>query len=162
MHTDESTAAFVKALRNNGLTGEACSEDMIRDLEQQIAITLPAAYRAFLLVAGRGFRTWEGSHHTVDDILGLDDQWPPLQSWGERLLKRHRSHLPEGAFVFFIHQGAAVSFFLLDGGDDPAVFQWIDYKEFQPPRQIAPSFTEHLATEKRSLKEYLARRPGGA
>jgi hypothetical protein len=160
--TDETTAAFAKALHASGIIGEPCNENMIRDLEQQIDVKLPAAYRAFLLVAGRGFPTWQGSHHTFDDIMGLDDRRPPLQSWGDSLLKRHGSRLPDGAFVFFIHQGAALEFFLLDGGDNPAVFEWVDFQLPQPIKQVAPSFTEHVLTAKLQLEEWLARPPDGA
>lgn len=132
-------------LREAGVAGEPCDEATVRDLEQEFGASLPAAYRAFLLVAGRGFPAWEGSHHTVDDDL------PDLQRSGRRLLQGRGGRLPADVFVFFIHQGAAVRFFLLGDGADPAVYQWVDFAEPKPIEQVARTFTGFVVESKRQL-----------
>lgn len=156
MDTDQSTRNFVNALHAAGISGETCDEWTVRDLEQQLRVTLPAAYRAFLLVAGHGFPTWSGSHHTVDDDL------PALQQMASRLLKERGSSLPTDAFVFLIHQGVAVQFFLLGDGDDPPVYEWVDYAEPQPIERAGRNFTGFVAASKRQLEDWIARSPGGA
>src|SRR5687768_2308041 len=113
MDADQRTRDFVASLHAAGISGEPCDEWAVRDLEQQLGVSLPPAYRAFLLVAGNGFPTWVGSHHTVDDDL------PELQRMAGRLLRERGSSLPTDAFVFLIHQGAAVQFFFFGDGHDP-------------------------------------------
>ena len=152
MDTHQPTHDYVTALRAAGISGEPCDDLTVRDLEQQLGVSLPAAYRAFLLVAGHGFPTWTGSHHTVDDDL------PELQRTARRLLKERGASLPTDAFVFLIHQGAAVQFFLLGDGDDPAVFQWVDFAEPQPIERTGRNFTGLVVESKRQI----ARRRGGA
>jgi len=155
METNQETLDFVTALRTAGISGEPCDEPTVRDLEQRLGISLPPAYRAFLLVAGHGFLTWAGSHHALDDDIA------ELQLKGKRLLKSRGAGLPADAFVFLIHQGAAVRFFLLGDGDDPAVYQWVDLAEPKPIEQVGRNFTAFVLESKRQLEEWLARRPGG-
>jgi hypothetical protein len=143
MDTHASTDNFVTALRAAGISGDPCDERTLRDLEQQLGVVLPAAYRAFLLVAGRGFAAWTGSHHALDDDL------PELQRMAARLLKKRGTSLPSDAFVFLVHQGAAVQFFLLGDGDDPAVYEWVDSAEPRPIKRVGQSFTSFVTANKR-------------
>ena len=145
METDESTRNFVNLLCAAGVTGEQCDEPTVRDLERQLGLALPAAYREFLLTAGRGFPTWAGSQHAIDDDL------PELQRSGKRLLEGCGGRLPADAFVFLIHQG---------DGDDPAVYQWVDLAEPEPIEGVGRNFTGFVAESRRELEDWLARRPG--
>jgi hypothetical protein len=139
MDTKQSTSDFVGILHAAGVIGEPSDEWAVRDLEQQLGISLPAAYRAFLLVAGHGFPAWAGSHHAIDDDL------PELQRRAVRLLSKRGCTLPSDAFAFLIHQGAAVQFFLINDGEDPTVFQWVDFVDPRPIERIAQNFTAFVA-----------------
>lgn len=56
--------------------------------------------------------------------------------------------LPTDAFVFLIHQGAAVQLFLLSDGDDPVVYRWVDFSKPQPIGRVGKNFTHFLANGK--------------
>jgi SMI1/KNR4 family protein SUKH-1 len=147
---DEQTEKIASQLRANGITGEPCDEWTISDLEQQLGVTFPAAYRAFLLIAGNGFAPWEGSVYAVDDVTDL-------QRRGRELPVKRGSALPSDAFAFFCHQGAAIAFFLLGDGEDPAVFEWVDYENPRPIEQVASSFRASLIKCKRQSDEMRSR-----
>jgi SMI1 / KNR4 family (SUKH-1) len=137
---DSATANLVAVLTESGVSGVPCDEWQVSDLEQQLRIDLPAAYKAFLLVAGQGFSPFEGSHYAVEDDIS------DLQRSGGQIFKRHGNNLPTGAFVFFVHQGFAVRFFLLDDGFDPAVYE---YAEQWPPIRLSGRFSDFVREEVR-------------
>jgi hypothetical protein len=85
---DAATDSFVSRLRDLGLSGEACDEWTVRDLEQHLRVDLPPAYRAFLTVAGNGWEPLEGSHYAIEDDL------PNLQRSGQRIMKHEGAKLP--------------------------------------------------------------------
>jgi hypothetical protein len=97
--TDAATESLMAVLRDGGVAGEPCDEWQVRDLEQQLGAELPPAYKAFLLLAGNGFGPFVGSHHAVEDDLA------GLQRAGRRIYRCDGRDLPDGAFVFFVHQG---------------------------------------------------------
>ncbi len=156
MEPDTITDMFASRLHGDGISGEPCGRWEVGDLEQQFGVTFPAAYRAFLLAAGRGFGPWEGSSYTVDDL-------PDVQRWGSTLPAAKGRPLPSDAFPFFCHQGVAIAFFLLADGDDPAVYEWVGMQDVAPPpERVARTFTEYVAKAQRHLEELWARRTGGA
>jgi hypothetical protein len=110
---DASTSSFVTRLRDLGVSGEACDEWTVQDLEQRLRVNLPPAYKAFLILAGNGWEPLEGSHYTVEDDLAN------LQRSGQRIMKHDGGKLPDDAFVFLVHQGYACNFFLMQDGEDP-------------------------------------------
>lgn len=59
---DDTTEAYVQVLREAGIDGDPADEWQVRDLESNLAVNLPAAYRAFLLLAGKWFDPLVGSH----------------------------------------------------------------------------------------------------
>lgn len=94
-----------RRLVSSGLVTEyqlqGCSPDEISVLESHYAVTLPAMYRAFLTVAGRGAGTLLlGTDFTSPLLLGL-------REGAEELLRDSGSAvtLPRDAFVFLMHQG---------------------------------------------------------
>src|ERR1700761_2887189 len=102
-------------LRDIGLSGEACDEWTVRDVEQQLGVEFPPAYRAFLTVTGNGWAPLEGGHYAVEDGLAN------LQHSAQRIIMRGGATLPDDAFVFRVHQGFALNFFLFQDGEDPPV-----------------------------------------
>ncbi len=95
-----------------------CTEDEVGTLEQQIGISLPGAYKEFLL--------WMG-HRAGGFLRGSDcfyDSLPPLRAWAMRLLweNDYAEPLPEDAFVFSMHQGYLFYFVRVSEGDDPPVY----------------------------------------
>jgi hypothetical protein len=146
---DAATESLMALLCDGGVSGEPCDEWEVRDLEQQLRVELPPAYRAFLLVAGHGFGSFAGSHHAVDDDLA------GLQRAGRRIFRGDGGDLPGGAFVFFVHQGFVVRFFLLDDGPDPAVFEYVEH--WPPVKQLATRFSEFLLQEVRTSDELRSR-----
>lgn len=92
----------------------------VAEVERKTGTLFPAAYKAYLLVAGHYPPTaWEGSECTIDDL-------PKLFEWAEHLLAECRQPpLPEQAFVFIMHQGYQFFFFIADGDlEDPPVFYY--------------------------------------
>jgi hypothetical protein len=97
-----------------------CSEDEINALEYHLGLSLPQAYREFLL--------WMG--HSGGGLLRGSDCFykhlPHLREWAVELLEEDNFHepLPDDAFVFFMHQGYQFAFFRLSEGDDPPVYYY--------------------------------------
>jgi hypothetical protein len=147
MMTDPATQSFISSFREAGVTGIPCDEWEITQLQQDLGLELPPAYKAFLAIAGNGFAPLEGSHYALKDDLS------ELQKDGQRIAAREKSTLPAGAFVFLVHQGFACLFFVLHDMDDPAVFECVEGGG--PPRAVSLRFSdwvrEQLASS-RALK----------
>lgn len=152
--TDAATESLMAVLREGGVSGEPCDEREIRDLEAQLLVEFPPAYKAFLLLAGQGFGPFEGSHHAVADDLA------EIQRAGRRIFRGDGSDMPDGAFAFFVHQGFVVRFFLLDGEADPAVFEYVE--RWPPVKQLSARFSDFLLQEVRGSDELRARAQGMA
>jgi hypothetical protein len=147
---DAVTQSLMSVLDAGGVSGSRCDEWAVRDLEQQLDVALPPAYKAFLLLAGQQFGPFEGSHYALDADEGENDFWE-LQRAGRRIFQRDGHHLPSDAFVFMVHQGYAMRFFLLNDGDDPAVYEYVE--GWPPVKQLAPTFSTFLFQEIRQSKE---------
>ena len=93
------------------------SECEIAEFECALGIKLPAAYVAFLSIAGNGFSGFEGSHYSLQDDLATLQQSAPRMSPGA-------VRLPSEAFVFKAHQGFAFHYFL-PGADNPPVYEFV-------------------------------------
>jgi hypothetical protein len=124
--------------RSAGVSGNPCDEFDIQDLEQQLAVKLPAAYKAFLMIAGNGFSPFEGSHYALEDDLA------ELQRAGKRIIETGGKTAPDYTIAFFVHQGFVTRFFFLNDGDDPPVFECVEHSCVE---QIAPRFSEFLQQE---------------
>jgi len=156
---DAITQKHVQRLCEAGITGDPCDEWDIRDVEQQLHVALPAAFKAFLLVAGKYFDPFVGSQYVLGHDGGALEIGPAeVQRRGERIFQRDGQSLPSNAFVFFAHHGTATRYFFLDGGDDPAVYEYVEHQP--PPKQLASSFSAFLADEVRLLQEQRAFRGG--
>ena len=151
---DAATDSFVLRLRDLGLNGEACDEWTVRDLEQQLRVELPPAYKAFLAVAGNGWEPLEGSHYAIEDDLA------DLQRSGQRIMKHDGAKLPDDAFVFRVHQGYAFNFFLAQDGEDPPVYEYVE--GMPPVQRVAARLTDWLAEALSRFRALRERRASGA
>jgi hypothetical protein len=133
---DASTESFISLLRAAAVRGEPCDEWTLADLQRSLGVELPPAYRAFLLIAGRGCAPLEGSRYVVDEL-------GDMQREGRELARRGGAELPEDAFVCRTHQGFVCHFFLPTDADDPAVYECVE----GPITTAAPSFTSWLLAE---------------
>ncbi len=150
---DAPTQEFMSILKRDGVTGSPCDEWQVTDLEQELHLELPAAYKAYLLLACQGFEPFEGSHYAVEDDLA------ELQRAGQRILRREGNKLRTDAFAFLVHQGYAVQFFLINDGADPAVFECVE--NWPPVKQLAAHFSEFLSQKVREWDELRSQRAPG-
>jgi hypothetical protein len=117
---------------------KGCSRQEVADLADSVGGRLPKAYEDFLLSMGHGAGKF---------LAGTDTFWPVLpllRDAANRLLEESSAEpLTPSAFVLYMHQGYEFGYFLLDDGDDPAVYQ---YAEGWPaPQQVWGSFTDYMA-----------------
>lgn len=100
-----------------------CSEAEIKKLETAAGLHLPASYRGFLKRMGHGAGDlFRGTDMFYSHLAGN------LRPWAEKLLANERPglRLPADAFVFSIHQGYEVCYFLAGEGDDPPIYQFVE------------------------------------
>jgi|SRR4028118_467072 hypothetical protein len=122
-----------------------CTEQDVRFLEEKLGLSLPTAYKEFLLWGGHNpGRIWEGSDCCFKDLINLQDS-------ALELLEENNfpGSLPEDSFVFFMHQGYQFMFFRIKEGEDPPIYF---YKEsLQNPLnsfiKLHCSFSECLIKE---------------
>lgn len=118
-----------------------CTIPEIVDLEKELDIFLPEAYREFLLWMGKDTGKFlTGSEVEYRDLV-------QIQSGTNELLKdRGYPLLPNNAFVFYIRQGYQFSYFLLDGNDDPEVY-FFDEVVTRGVESLEKPYSSWLATE---------------
>lgn len=113
---------FLEHYRAIGLDGMPCSDAEVDRVEREAGVPLPAAYKAYLLIAGREPPSaWVGSDCTIHDL-------PQLFDWAQHLLAENQQPpLPRQAFVFIMHQGYQFKYFVADdSSDDPPVFHYFE------------------------------------
>jgi len=131
---------FIGHYRNLGLSGSALWASEVAALERHLGLILPAAYRAYLLVAGA---------YPPPNLVGSDchnDYLYKLREWADILLGEcgHPFALPADSVVFLMHQGYQFFYFRADGGtDDPAV--WYYYENWSAPEQRYNRFSDWVA-----------------
>ncbi len=128
-----------------GLQCLPCDEWQVADIQEELRVDFPAAYKAFLLLAGRGCEPLEPSKYTIDDDLA------GLQRSGRRIMQHENLAVPQDAFVFFVHQGFVCHFFLLDNGDDPSIYQCVE--GMGPFQRIASTFSQWIFDQVARFKE---------
>lgn len=109
---------------------------------------LPKVYKEFMLTMGRS----AGSYMLGSDIFY--DKVFDLNNWGRELLEENGfKELPVDAFVFWMHQGYQMAFFILGESDNPIVYYYDEGSEMNDFRkdtsllefleiQLAMSFPE--------------------
>lgn len=117
-----------------------CTEEEINVIESRLQLSLPDAYKEFLLWGGcwaRGFM--EGSYFFFEDLLDL-------QEAAIELLKENQfpESLPSDAFVFFIHQGYYFTFFKTSEGHNPPVYSYLDGQTLPTFKKEYSSYSDFL------------------
>ncbi|MFB8798281.1 MAG: SMI1/KNR4 family protein [Microcoleus sp.] len=121
----------------------SCTEEQIHSLERQYGLTLPMAYKQFLLWGGVcAGGLFEGSNYSYDDLS-------ELREGAEGLLERDEfpEPLPKDAFVLMMHQGYIFWLFKTSEGDDPPVYGYEERDVGVPPvpfKKISSSFSKFL------------------
>ncbi len=130
-----------------------CTEDEVSSLEQKVHLSLPIAYKEFLLTMGKGTDTFlVGSDFLYPELLNLQEVAKEMLAEDEFPQK-----FPEDAFVFFMHQGYQFNFFRTSGGDDPPVFRYFEGKDQETFPVIYHHFTDFLMTELKDHANYVQR-----
>jgi hypothetical protein len=94
-----------------------CTQLEIEKLELAFNVKLPAMYKEFLTAMGKSAGKFMlGSSAFWDEVFNF-------QEWGKELLAENNfKHLPQNAFVFWLHQGYQMAFFIIGEGDNPPVY----------------------------------------
>ncbi|MFP4007852.1 MAG: SMI1/KNR4 family protein [Spirulinaceae cyanobacterium] len=126
----------------------SCEESQIYSLEQRCNISLPKAYKEFLLWGGLSAGGFLRDSNFLYDSFS---QFLEMREIAEELLIEDDfiDLLPEDAFVFDMHQGYIFLFFRTVDGDDPPVY---GYKQGDSPvlhtptpfKKLSSSFSEFL------------------
>ena|ERR1700744_2625146 len=126
-------------LESKGCRLYRCSEEDVLAVEDFFGITLPSAYRVFLLNMGNGAGVFMlGSSVFYDEIFNLKD-------WATELLEEDGfKPLPEDVFVCWMHQGYQFAFFYPNQGDDPPIYFYHENKTKENFEKVADSFTDFL------------------
>lgn len=123
MYLDAARKAFEELQTFTKEVPVPCTEAEVRELEQKVGLTLPLAYKEFLL--------WMG-HSAGGLLVGTDIFYEhlPLQEAAIELLAENNvtEKLPDTAFVFMMHQGYQFMFFDVSAGDDPPIHYYLESK----------------------------------
>jgi hypothetical protein len=118
-----------------------CNEEEVRILEKAIQLTLPEAYKEYLLTMGKySGRMNAGTDCFYDNIFDLKGPAKDLL-----VLNKVDFELPPDAFVFSMHQGYEFDFFRTSEGDNPAVFSFSEGNLDKGVFKSADSFSEFLS-----------------
>lgn len=120
-----------------------CKEEEISSIEQYFSISLPTAYKEFLLWMGHGAGgLMQGSDCFFRHL-------PYLREWAVELLQENNFSecLPDDAFVFFMHQGYQFSFFRTSEGEDPPTYFYCEGTNQNSFIKTHNRFSDFLATE---------------
>lgn len=129
-----------------------CTEEEVSSLELQLGVSLPSAYREFLLWMGHGAgQLMQGSDCFFAQLL-------TIQEWAKELLQENSfpEKLPDDAFVFFMHQGYQFSFLRTTEGDDPPIYYFLEDEEQTSFIKIHEHYHEFLATEIEMYAKFVA------
>jgi hypothetical protein len=120
-----------------------CSRSEIAHMEKQLNVQLPQAYREFLLWMGHGAgRFLRGSTCFYQDLGRLKESATELLNENNSPLR-----LPDGAFVFFMHQGYQFCYLLTHQEENPPVYFYGEWKEQTSFEVIFPHYSDFLETE---------------
>jgi len=121
-----------------------CSEVEIQTLGSHFKVTFPLAYQLFLKTMGH-----RAGRLMTDISIFYKDIFQTNVSARQRMVD-YGIHLPQDAFVFASRRDEQVLFFLVDGGDDPPVYHWIE--EDTTWKFFADSIWEFVESEIRMLE----------
>jgi hypothetical protein len=117
---------------------EGCSEEELRELEEQHDIELPKAYKSFMRHLGKGAGNfWMGSDWTYPKVNNLKE-------YAEKSLEMFDVdfEFEENDFVFYGLQGHTYRFFNTENGDDPPVYKYRENRD--QAEKLEDSFSEFI------------------
>lgn len=103
-----------------------CTKEEVNNLEKQLNVKFPIAYKQFLLEMGH----CAGSFFRGTNIY-VDNDFFDLQRSAKKILDRNGNNfsLPSNAFVFSMHQGYQFNYFHIDQNEDPPVYFYEEVPE---------------------------------
>jgi len=138
MKTDEVVNVLVRKQIAQPQDIVGCTDEEISELERQVGLTLPTAYRDFLRTMGhRAGSFMVGTDFFYDDLRGLRDALVECLAQ-----MRVDFQMPLDLFVFSSHQGYIFHFFRTTEGDDPPVYGFSEVD--LTVRQKWPTFSDAL------------------
>lgn len=117
-----------------------CTEQEIAQLERQYQLTLPAAYREFLLWMGKGAGNFLAGDACYYDALSQ------LHEDALELLAENgvTQRLPDDAFVFSMHDGYQFLFFRASEGENPPAYWYGEGEPIAPDGATATPFPKRF------------------
>lgn len=112
----KSVKEIASFLKSRGETLKPLSLSEIQKVENHFNVLFPSEYKDFLLLMGKSAgRFMEGSSVFIDELYSL-------QSWGMELCEENGLTAPENAFVFYMHQGYKMAYFINSDDSNPQVY----------------------------------------
>lgn len=145
MYLDSLKSRIAKSPQFHSVTFVGCSDDEIQEIERQLKLSFPEAYKEFLRWMGKdGGPILKGSDCFYKHLLYL-------RAWADELLKENNLFgiLPANSFIFFMHQGYQFAFMYLEDGDNPPIYYYNEM-EYSADKGFAVSyfsFTDYLTAE---------------
>lgn len=139
----KSVLDIASLLYSRGEELKGLSADEVEQVMERFKTRLPLSYREFLLYMGRGAGGFMlGSSVFIDELYDLRE--------GVRELCEENGipHIPENAFVFWMHQGYQALYFIPEEGvDDPDIYYYTENSHKNGFEKTGHSFTYFLRTE---------------
>lgn len=141
----------IERLRQSSIVGtggpDGCSESEISEIEQEVAVSLPAAYVLFLEEMGRSAGDFlRGDDLFYPEMIGLTGDARECMTEADCA-----AMLADSDFVFAGHHDYVYLYFNTEAGDDPPVYRYIEGED--KPEKVFESFSEWV---KSSVEDELA------
>lgn len=129
---------IIDILKNNNIKAEPLSVEEINRFEKSCEVIFPDVYRCFLQEMGKGAGLFMlGSDVFYKDITDLSEG-------AEELIEENNlPKLPENAYVFWMHQGYQMAWFICNGNPNPDVYFFTE-GEGRKDYIILGTFTDFL------------------
>jgi len=112
-----SIEKLVDFLKKSNQVLHPLTKGELSEIEKLCDKSLPLYYQVFLLEMGKGAGNFmKGSFVYFDDIFLLKGEAKGL------LEENNMDKLPSDAFVFWMHQGYQLAYFILNESDNPSVY----------------------------------------
>ncbi|GAA3930314.1 hypothetical protein GO495_07425 [Chitinophaga oryziterrae] len=135
---------LVKHLEGKGCELFPCSKVDIIEAEKYFNIELPLIYKEFLLVMGNGAGAFmRGSSVFLNELYDLKD------GAIEIMHDNNLGLLPDNAFVFWLHQGYQMAYFLIDGPSSLPVYYFGEGAGINEVKLIFERFIDFLDAQLR-------------
>ncbi|QEE50219.1 SMI1/KNR4 family protein [Flavobacterium alkalisoli] len=129
---------IIDILKKNNIKPEPLFVEEINRFEKSCGVIFPATYKSFLQEMGKGAGHFMlGSDVFHKDIVDLSEGAKEL------IEENNLPQLPENAYVFWMHQGYQVAWFICNGNPNPDVYFFTE-GEGSKDYVIMGTFTDFL------------------